>query len=116
MITLSWKPILSNLSEAYGELKGLYCRLHFMAFGEMPDNWQDDGSYKAWLEKREKELSNIKGENLDINFGSQIRTYTLHPYSLVKDHRTNTENINPIKVLDGDIDLFINECLKRDVK
>ena len=55
MITLSWKPILSNLSEAYGELKGLYCRLHFMAFGEMPDNWQDDGSYKAWLEKREKE-------------------------------------------------------------
>ena len=55
MITLSWKPILSNLSEAYGELTGLYCRLHFMAFGEMPDNWQDDGSYKAWLEKREKE-------------------------------------------------------------
>lgn len=53
---------------------------------------------------------------MDINFGSQIRTYTLHPYSLVKDHRTNTENINPIKVLDGDIDLFINECLKRDVK
>ena len=55
MITLSWKPILSNLSEAYGELTGLYCRLHFMAFGEMPDNCQDDGSYKAWLEKREKE-------------------------------------------------------------
>ena len=72
--------------------------------------------YKLELEKREKELSNIKGENMDINFGSQIRTYTLHPYSLVKDHRTNTENINPIKVLDGDIDLFINECLKRDVK
>ena len=55
MKTLSWKPILSNLSEAYGELTGLYCRLHFMAFGEMPDNWKDDGSYKAWLEKREKE-------------------------------------------------------------
>ena len=55
MKTLSWKPILSNLSEAYGELKNLYCRLHFMAFGEMPDNWKDDGSYKAWLEKREKE-------------------------------------------------------------
>ncbi len=55
MKTLSWKPILSNLSEAYGELTGLYCRLHFMAFGEMPDNCRDDGSYKAWLEKREKE-------------------------------------------------------------
>ena len=55
MKTLSWKPILSNLSEAYGELKNLYCRLHFMAFSKMPDNWKDDGSYKAWLEKREKE-------------------------------------------------------------
>jgi len=72
--------------------------------------------YKLEIEKREKELSNIKGDNMDINFGSQIRTYTLHPYSLVKDHRTNKENINPNKVLDGDIDDFISECLKRDVK
>ena len=72
--------------------------------------------YKLEIEKREKELSNIKGDNMDINFGSQIRTYILHPYSLVKDHRTNKENINPNKVLDGDIDDFISECLKRDVK
>lgn len=72
--------------------------------------------YKLELEKREKELSDIKGVNMDINFGSQIRTYTLHPYSLVKDHRTNMENINPTKVLDGDLDDFIYECLKRDVK
>ena len=49
---------------------------------------------------------------MDINFGSQIRTYTLHPYSLVKDHRTNTENTNVLKVLDGDIDIFINNYLK----
>ncbi len=72
--------------------------------------------YVLEQEKKEKELKQIKGDNMDINFGSQIRTYTLHPYSLVKDHRTNKENINPNKVLDGDIDDFISECLKRDVK
>lgn len=71
--------------------------------------------YKLELENREKELSNIKGENREINFGSQIRTYTLHPYSMVKDHRTNTENLNPTKVLDGDIDLFIDANLKKEV-
>ena len=72
--------------------------------------------YKLELEKREKELNSIKGENKDINFGSQIRTYTLHPYSLVKDHRTNIEVSDPEKVLDGDIDLFINANLKNNVK
>lgn len=71
--------------------------------------------YKLELEKKEKELSSIKGENKDINFGSQIRTYTLHPYSLVKDHRTNTECGDPTKVLDGDIDIFINANLKNNV-
>lgn len=69
--------------------------------------------YQLELEKREEELKNIKGENKEINFGSQIRTYTMHPYSLVKDHRTNIENGNVSKVLDGDIDLFINENLKK---
>ena len=72
--------------------------------------------YKLELEKKEKELNSIKGENMDINFGSQIRTYTLHPYSLVKDHRTNTEVSDPTKVLDGDIDIFINANLKNNVK
>ena len=71
--------------------------------------------YKLELEKKEKELNSIKGENKDINFGSQIRTYTLHPYSLVKDHRTNTECGDPTKVLDGDIDIFINANLKNNV-
>ena len=71
--------------------------------------------YQLELEKRESELHDIKGENKDINFGSQIRTYTMHPYSLVKDHRTNTENTNVSKVLDGDIDEFINDNLRRGV-
>ena len=71
--------------------------------------------YQLEIEKREQELNNIKGENKDINFGSQIRTYTMHPYSLVKDHRTLTEATNVIKVLDGDIDEFISANLRRGV-
>ena len=69
--------------------------------------------YKLELEKREQELKGIQGELSDINFGSQIRTYTMHPYSLVKDHRTNLENTNVTKVLDGDIDDFIDAYLKQ---
>ena len=72
--------------------------------------------YQLEVEKREQELRSIKGTNTEINFGSQIRTYTMHPYSLVKDHRTNTETGSVTKVLDGDIDLFINANLKRGVK
>ena len=71
--------------------------------------------YQLEVEKREKELSLFKGENSDINFGSQIRTYTMHPYSLVKDHRTNYETGNVTKVLDGELDDFIYECLKKGV-
>ena len=68
--------------------------------------------YQLEIEKKEKELKALKGEQADINFGSQIRNYVMHPYSLVKDLRTNVETSNVEKVLDGDIDLFINSCLK----
>lgn len=64
------------------------------------------------IEKKQQEIDNLKGEKSDINFGSQIRSYVMHPYSMVKDHRTNTETSNVSKVLDGDIDLFINDNLK----
>lgn len=64
------------------------------------------------LEKKQNEINSLKGERQDINFGSQIRSYIMHPYSMVKDHRTNTETSNVSKVLDGDIDLFINDNLK----
>jgi len=64
-------------------------------------------------EKRKSELNNIKGETSNIEFGSQIRSYVLHPYSMIKDHRTNTETSNVNKVLDGDIDIFIEDNLKR---
>ena len=72
--------------------------------------------YNLELERREKELKGIKGENSDINFGSQIRTYTMCPYTLVKDHRTNKEQVNVDKVLDGDINEFIYDNLKLGVR
>jgi len=71
--------------------------------------------YQLEVERREKELKSIKGENTEINFGSQIRTYTMCPYTLVKDHRTNTEDASVDKVLDGNIDKFIYDNLKLGV-
>ncbi len=69
--------------------------------------------YKLELEKKEIELKKIKGEIKDIDFGSQIRSYILHPYKLIKDHRTNHEETNVEKVLDGDIDSLIDAYLKK---
>ena len=69
--------------------------------------------YKLELDKRNQDLKEIKGELSDINFGSQIRSYVMHPYSLVKDNRTGTETSNVQKVLDGDLDMFINDNLKK---
>jgi peptide chain release factor 2 len=64
-------------------------------------------------EEREAELAALKGEQRDIGFGSQIRSYVLHPYQMVKDHRTGVEVGNIQAVLDGDIDRFIQAELKR---
>ncbi len=64
------------------------------------------------MEKQNQELKNVKGELSNIEFGSQIRSYVLHPYSLIKDHRTNYETGNVAKVLDGDLDAFIESELK----
>jgi len=63
-------------------------------------------------EKKEKELQALKGERKDIAWGNQIRSYVLHPYTLVKDHRTGVEVGNIQGVLDGDIDIFISSYLK----
>ena len=67
---------------------------------------------KIEQEKKEEELKNIKGAKKEINFGSQIRSYIMCPYTLVKDHRTGSEEANVNKVLDGEIDKFINAYLK----
>jgi peptide chain release factor 2 len=63
-------------------------------------------------EKRERELASIGGEKADIEWGSQIRSYVLHPYKLVKDHRAGEETANVDRVLDGDLDAFIYAFLK----
>jgi len=65
------------------------------------------------IEEQEQELKGIKGNQANIEFGSQIRSYVLHPYSMVKDHRTNVETSNVSKVLDGEIDIFIQSNLKK---
>ncbi len=65
------------------------------------------------LEEQEAELNQIKGVQKNIEFGSQIRSYVMHPYSMVKDHRTNTETSSVDKVLDGNIDMFIEDNLKK---
>ena len=65
------------------------------------------------LEEQEAELNKLKGNQMNIEFGSQIRSYVMHPYSMVKDHRTDEETSNVGKVLDGDINIFIESNLKR---
>lgn len=63
----------------------------------------------------EQKMSELKGENVDINFGSQIRSYVFHPYKMVKDHRTGFEVGNVDSVMDGDIDGFIESYLRKNL-
>ncbi|MBF1196823.1 MAG: peptide chain release factor 2 [Fusobacterium periodonticum] len=64
------------------------------------------------LKKKEEEMKKIQGEQTDIGWGNQIRSYVFQPYALVKDHRTNTEIGNVKAVMDGSIDDFINSYLR----
>ena len=67
--------------------------------------------YNHELEKREKESIGEKNQKKDIGWGNQIRSYILHPYRLVKDNRTNFESSDPDKVLNGEIDSFLESSL-----
>lgn len=66
--------------------------------------------------EHEEKLMKLKGQNVDINFGSQIRSYVFHPYKMVKDHRTNYEVGNVDSVMDGNLDGFIETFLKQDIR
>jgi peptide chain release factor 2 len=68
--------------------------------------------YQREIERQEQELLEIRGEQKEIGWGSQIRSYVFHPYSMVKDHRTSTESGNVQAVMDGDLDQFINAYLR----
>lgn len=68
------------------------------------------------LKQQASELSELRGETQDIAWGSQIRSYVLHPYKMVKDHRTDYEESDPDKVFDGELDGFVEAELKKEVK
>ncbi len=67
--------------------------------------------YNYEIKKREQETKNLENSKAEIGWGHQIRSYILHPYRLVKDNRTNYESSNPGKVLDGEIDNFLESSL-----
>ncbi|WP_143139544.1 peptide chain release factor 2 [Enterococcus canis] len=68
--------------------------------------------YQLEVEKKEQEAAALRGEQMEIGWGSQIRSYVFHPYSMVKDHRTSYETGNVQAVMDGDLDGFIDAYLK----
>ena len=69
--------------------------------------------YEFEIKKKEQKTKNLENSKSDIGWGHQIRSYILHPYRLVKDNRTNFESSSPNKVLDGDIDDFLESSLYR---
>ncbi len=68
--------------------------------------------YQKKAEQKEKELAHLRGTKKSIEWGSQVRSYVLAPYQLVKDHRTNVETKNVEAVLNGELDVFIEEEIK----
>jgi peptide chain release factor 2 len=66
-------------------------------------------------EKREAERAQLRGEHVEAGWGNQIRSYVLHPYTMVKDHRTASETSNAAAVLDGELDQFMEAYLKWQV-
>lgn len=72
--------------------------------------------YERKIEEQKQHLDEIRGEQSDIAWGSQIRSYVFHPYSMVKDHRTSVETGNTGAVMDGDLDGFIDGYLRSQIK
>lgn len=72
--------------------------------------------YQRKIEQQQQELAELRGEQKEIGWGSQIRSYVFHPYSMVKDHRTNFETGNITSVMDGEIDDFINAYLRSTIR
>jgi peptide chain release factor 2 len=71
--------------------------------------------YELQERKQQEELAELKGDHVDAGWGNQIRSYVLHPYQMVKDHRTNHESGNPTRVLDGRLNDFMEAYLRSQV-
>ncbi|MAX13832.1 MAG: peptide chain release factor 2 [Candidatus Marinimicrobia bacterium] len=72
--------------------------------------------YQKVLDERKKDFDNFSGDKKEIAWGSQIRSYVFHPYSLIKDHRTDAQTSNISLFMDGDIDLFIKQYLIKNME
>lgn len=72
--------------------------------------------YQLEIDKQKAELNEIRGEQKEIGWGSQIRSYVFHPYAMIKDHRTNVEIGNTQAVMDGELDPFIDGFLRQQMK
>jgi peptide chain release factor 2 len=68
------------------------------------------------VEARAEKLSDVKGEHKTAAWGNQIRSYVLHPYKMVKDHRTDLETTDAEAVLEGDLQLFMEAYLRKEVE
>jgi peptide chain release factor 2 len=64
------------------------------------------------LEQHAEERAKLKGKRISAGWGNQIRSYVLHPYKMVKDHRTDYQSGNPEAVLDGELDEFVTAYLR----
>lgn len=71
--------------------------------------------YELEERKRQEELAELKGDHVDAGWGNQIRSYVLHPYQMVKDHRTDYESSNPTSVLDGNLNALMEAYLRSRV-
>ena len=67
------------------------------------------------IEKKEQEKLRLKGKHVEAGWGNQIKSYVLHPYQMVKDHRTEYESARTDFILDGDLDAFIEAYLKSQI-
>jgi peptide chain release factor 2 len=72
--------------------------------------------HSRYLAERDAEKKKLRGEFQSAEWGNQIRSYVLHPYQMVKDHRTKHETVDTQGVLDGDLDAFVEAQLKAEVK
>ena len=120
LVSYYYHPIYVNATEEDEQLFNYYSKKIASCFknGKCIDLDQLVKSLRNRLrtismaQEKQDKIDNMKSSNAGIEFGSQIRSYVLHPYSMIKDHRTNYETSDVNKVLDGSLEKFIEAYLK----